>query len=195
MDVNVNRNAIITGVVSGLLVIYFFNPIISFLGNIVTTLAGHIYKSYLDKICSGLAEGEPNFSFELAGLIFGVITGIGSSSIAGYITYKRTSKNKSESRSLTSSIFSSRIILVCTIFIALVPLFLFVDGYIRIRSYSGFKQGLTIIGPYITDARQKEFLSRFSLMKNKEDYDLIMKDIIFIASDKGIKMPKYILDL
>ena len=192
MDFNVNRNAIVAGVVSSILVIYFLNPIISFLGKVVIKLASYIYKSYLDNICSDLAVGEPNFSFTLYGLMLGFMVGIAGSFFAGFITYKIKNKNRDELRSSTPSVFSSWVISASAIVITLVSFLFFIDGYIRIRSYTGFKQGLTIIGPYITDASQKEFLSRFSLMKSKEDYDLIMKDILSIASNKGIKMPKHI---
>lgn len=188
MNFKENRNAIIIGIISGLLVIYFIDPILSFFGNIVIKIAGHVYKSYLDNICSDLAVGEPDFSFAIYGLISGATLGAATSAgliklFTGYLT-----KVMQQNKPIKS--ISSWYIYVGIMLIVIMTLFLVVDGHIRFTSYVNFRQGITIVSPYISDIKHKEILSHFSLMKNTEDYNKIIDEIKSIAASNRINLPK-----
>ena len=200
MDFKKHTGAIVTGVISGLLVLYLFEPIISFLGKIVVTLSDYVYVSYLDAICSDISAGEPNIGFSIFGVISGYLTAIATGVLVGFAVFKlQIWRSKSDYKGTLSSYLSvglsgGQVATFTFLFITFISMALFVDGYIRIKIYNTFRQSLAIVAPYITDSQHKEYISRFSLMKNKSDYDLIMKDMASIAADKKITLPKNILN-
>jgi uncharacterized ion transporter superfamily protein YfcC len=58
------------------------------------------------------------------------------------------------------------------------------------RKLTAFNQHLNVLSPYITEMKRKELISKWSLMKNKKDYDEIYREIYEIAKNNNIILPK-----
>ena len=57
------RKAIAASVIATLIVLYFINPIFSFLGRSLLSISEFAFRSYLDRLYSEIASGDPNYGF------------------------------------------------------------------------------------------------------------------------------------
>ena len=77
------------------------------------------------------------------------------------------------------------IILILLIWFAIViPIFVNfqLDNYLQ--------QRLTVLSPTISDEKYKEFKAKWALMKNRDDYSMINREMDDIAKIKGTTLPK-----
>ena len=181
------RPAILTGIISSLLVVYFVDPIFSFLGRLAIRASKSASGSYLDRLYSEVATAEPNFGFIALMAIAGLMLGMGISAIRGTIKpWPRESKEPASPR--------RRVLRVAFwLLVSLFPTLVAVDSYIRLKTVSTFNQRLDVISPEITELERKRFISDFASMRGKSDFDLIMSKMETIAVSKGISLPENLL--
>jgi MFS family permease len=177
--------AIIAGILASLIVIYFLDPILSFLGRLTLYVAGALFATYLDRLYAEVAISEPNFGFFFLAGAAGTSLGCAIGFILGASVLKKR----------VTSIASPPVKYVWLIAIILVvisvPLLaVTVDSYIRLKTTSTFNQRLAVIAPQISDQQRKEFLARFASMESKADFEAVMHTMDEVAVKNKVKLPK-----
>jgi hypothetical protein len=178
------RRAIIGSILASLIVIYFLDPILSFLGRLTLRVAGDLFTAYLDRLYAEVAVSELNFGF----LFFAWIASIFLGCTIGFILSKSGIFKKRKSSTPPARL--SRFIAIVLCIISVLLLALTVDSYIRLKTASTFNQRLTVITPLISDQERKEFLAGFASMESKGDFEAVMRSMDKVAEKNNIKLPK-----
>jgi hypothetical protein len=180
------RRAIIASILATLIVLYFLDPILSFLGRLTLNIAGVFFAAYLDRLYAEVAISEPNFGFYLVGcasaVSLGGTTGFILGAAAAGVFKKRV-----------ASIPPAKRLWLIAIFLAIISFLLLgitVDSYIRLKTTSTFNQRLAIISPHISDQQRKQFIARFASMERKVDFEVIMRIMDAVAAKNNVKLPK-----
>jgi hypothetical protein len=178
------RRAIIASILAGLIILYFLDPILSFLGRLTLRIAGALFSAYLDGLYAGVAISEPNFGFYLLLCATGFSLGITS----GFILQGLGVIEKR----ISSTLLPERVrrVAILSAIISILLLVATVDSYIRLKTISTFNQRLSVITPLITDQQRKEFLARFASMESKADFEAVMRTMDEVAVKNNVKVPK-----
>lgn len=169
MKENVSSQVLI-GAFSGLLVIYFFDPILGFMSKAFYTLASVLYKSYFDRLYTEIATGLVDYAFLCYTFIMFMF-------VAFLFTINRALERKINDKDDKAS-FSDRVHLKRRVVIGRISLFMLIlctcfvvsDGYIRQKIASTYNQHLRVIAPYVSDGELKMIVSKFASMRGEEDY-------------------------
>lgn len=179
------RKAIIASILASLIVLYFLDPILSFLARLTLRIASVLFLAYLDRLYAEVAISDPNFGFYLLNCATGISIGFTIGFISGAIGLfeKRITSTFTVNRSL----WLGAIVLVAVSVLLLAGT---VDSYIRLKTSSTFYQRLAVIAPHITDQQRKEFLARFASMESKANFEAVMRTMDEIALKNNVKLPK-----
>lgn len=183
---SLERGQIITGIISGLLVIYFIDPIFSFLGRHAINISTYLFSSYLDHLYSEIATSEPNFGFLGLLLVAGSTVGFSAGLITGMVKDAFVKLPPSQEKPKSKSKIAT---LIPLLFIFFASIFVSVDSYIRLKTSSTFNQYINVVSPYITDHERKVLIARFSSMRGVADFDNVMHQIEGIAKANNVVLP------
>jgi hypothetical protein len=202
----INRNAILAGIISTVLFIYFLEPILSFLGRLLIFFYKSVSQSLYDRLFGEIALGKPDYSYSLL-----QITMILSLNFLLLITFrppnraikKRIFQRESENKEITLADiqnkitrlkkFITRLRLFMKIFasiVVLVSIFSMAMSDIKLSTIQSFEQQIKIITPYIDQRTKDLFISDFSRMKSSNDFEKIQNSIKNIALKNEIILPK-----
>jgi len=177
--------AIAAGIIASLIVFYFLNPILSFLGRLTLKVAAIGFHSYADRIYAEIATGEPNFGFMFLSFVSGIVLGAWAYLLGVFVGgFRRQGERRPPGR---------RYRIVVPLLLLVVTLVAFaglVDSYIRLKSVSSFQQRLAVLTPHLSDQQRKEFVARFASMRRRVDFESIMRDLDAIASQKKVSLPE-----
>ena len=180
------KQSIIAGVIASLIVIYFLDPILTFLARILLSVSSIAFKSYLDRLYCEIATSDPNIPFFFLLMLCGF--GTGSITVI-FLSYVFKSKIK-ESTQLIEKAGSVKRFYALILVASFGLILLTVDCYIRLKISSTFRQHMTVIAPTISEQEYKEFFSSFALIENKADYDALTNSLEEVAQKNGLKLPK-----
>jgi len=181
---------IVGGVVSGLMLTLFIQPILKFVWYTVMAVGGHLHKGYVDGIYRAAGANDVNImGYALASLLilfvlpaafYPVLTQWADMDNQGGILSRldRGMKTFAKGLFIAQGIF---LLLICTIAFSLYT------GTEEIRS--SFTQRLTILSPEISDTEYKTFEARWASMRGKADYDALVASMNNRAAELGIKLP------
>jgi hypothetical protein len=198
IEINQNqRSAIIASIVASLLVLYFIDPILTFLSKLFLNIADILFSSYLDRLYAEISSGDPNIGLIFIYLFFGAPT-----ILCIYILTKKILSliRKNDLDALTEKgdkkIIVKKIkklsfyLTINLIILSILGLFIIVDHYVRFKTSSSFHQYMTVIHPSISDKEYKELLAQYASMRTKADYDELIRKILNISKNSGVELPE-----
>lgn len=191
-----NKSTIIASFMTGVILLYFIDPIFSFTANLFITVGSNISKTLVDKIYAQAAHLETqNHAF----ILYVILQSIMVVFLAIIIVWmlfdifkkKRAEVEKAEK---VEKILENKSVVFVYVFICLILLimqiFYISVGYAQFRIISTFTRQMRVIEPYINEQEEEEIISQWSLMKNKSDYLKIIKKLNTIAEKNNVELPK-----
>jgi len=187
-----HNTGIFVGLISTMIFIYLLQPILEFVGNSVVNIGSYIGATYVDKIFSQVSHLElMDFGFFFFAVMSLVLTAFVSLSvILVWKKDKAKSENEDKPKERKASFIYNKILVT---FILFVIFTIFVTS-ISTKAYqlsliTSFKQHLRIVSPYITTQEEKKILSNWSLIRTKEDYELVYSQLESIAAKQNLELP------
>jgi hypothetical protein len=189
--INENKKSIYIGILSSAIFLYFFQPILDFVGSKLLILMENTASKFSDDFYSKIAHLElMDFSFYWIALIFiSIGFSFGLIGVSGYI---RLIKKKSQPKEKTAHEDSLLKKVVSYAFCLLVFVFslLFISTkFYQLSLISSFKQHVRILAPYISDQEEEVIYANWSLMKNAGDYRNIYISLSETAQNNKVKLP------
>ena len=183
------RKAIIAGIISGVIVLIFIQPILGFLWHFVLSNI----KSLNDSACRQAALDDPAslFGFWLRATFFSIFIGVVLGSTAfTYLMHGKTIDHTLNLVQRAERVMSSRLLttLFCLIFLG-GGTFSIVADYLVLQLTTSFHQRLAVLAPKISDQEYKELLASWASMKNGEDYRNIVEKMDAKAIASGVTLP------
>jgi len=186
-----NKKNIYISVISSILFLYFFQPILDFIGAKTLIIMSLTSSKFSDDFHSKISHLElMDYSFYWISLIFiciGVAMGrIGVSGLFGLTQKEKVAEDTSKTKESTSK--KVMFYLFCII-ISLSLTFFISTKFYQLSLISSFKQHVRIIAPYISEQEEEVLISKWSLMKNSHDYEDINAALDKIAKQNNIILP------
>ncbi len=160
-----------------------------FLGRALIHAAGFAHASYLDRLYSEIAVGDPNYSYAILSMMEMGVLGV----ICGYEVARFVWRLMPRSVQLTPHRVETRMrIASVALLLIAVPWVLLsvVDGYIRLKTSSSFHQHLAILTPYTPQKDIRLLRSRYAAMRTRADYEALMNDMAKLAESNHITLPQ-----
>jgi len=186
-----NSKSITIGIISSMLFLYLFQPVLDFIGGAFLNLLSYTGSKFVDDFYAKIAHLELlDFSFYWIAIIFGTISLIaGVTSVRGFIKLfivEKPSKNiivNSNKKVYFSFYLMNLFIFIFTI------VFLSTKIY-QLRLITSFKQHMRIVAPYISEQIEEEIYSQWSLMNKEEDYMNVYIKLQTIALKNKLVLPR-----
>lgn len=211
--------SVIGGVIAGLLVIYFIEPVIHFTWSSITNTSNAYVAGMIDNAYRDAAVRNPHrFSFiiysNLSTLIFCAMIIAPSGLMMAHLQLKKRFKKitgsndsvENEEADISEEINSVRKLLItmdryvlpvmflsCAIMALLVIKSMF-HSYIVFQTTASFNQRLSAISPYISDQEEEELASQWALMVSRSDYENINHRLESFASKNNKSLPDLLLE-
>ncbi len=200
----INKNALLAGVFSTILFIYFLEPILGFLGRTLILFFRSISQTLYDRLFQEIALGKPEYGYILVQIINIIFFNILLLIVIRPINRKKrevasSGETKEENKEIVvideATKIKRRINFLYTVkFISIITIIIFgitwVMSDIKLKTIQSFEQQIKIITPYIDQHTKELLISDFSRMKNSSDFDRIKNTIISIAEKNSITLPK-----
>lgn len=192
------KAGIVSGVVASAIFIYFIQPILNFFSLVFVASSQFIGDAYIDRIYQQASHLETqDYSFLLIMLLLGAFSfALAGISVKLFLIVLRKKKRQDEptqdKEKNPRSRTTVRAISVAFIFQlqSILMLSIVVANYIQLSVISSFKQHVRILAPYISDLEEEKFISEWSLMNSKGDYQQIYRRLNIIASANKIQLPE-----
>lgn len=208
---NYLKKAILAGIISTLIVMFIFIPIIRSLTPLFLEFSSIFFKSYYDQLIRITARGEQNLSsimtysyimyFYALLLIFmsiDIITKFREISTEikkirrGDIEKKEVTIEQLEN--IIKKMKGKIILSVVLTFFALIYI---VSVYLQVTvPYSvniNFKQNMATLAPFLSEKEEKSLLSNWALMRTKSDFEQVKEQMNSYAKENNIKLPGSLL--
>lgn len=207
-----HRVAITCSIVASLLVLYAIEPLLNWVMETTTLISNYLGTAYEDRLYQNLATMESSdFSFVLVVMFFFAPVIIVSSS--GFATnvrklLKSTAKEEQNRNKTNTDVSKSKKSGVIkryvdnfprlrTFIFASISLLVSLMSIDSIAKYQfqwpnlvEFRHHMRIIAPYIDSEKEKLIISKWSQMKNRNDYDKIYVELNSISGQNNITLPK-----
>jgi hypothetical protein len=174
--------AIISGIISSVIVTIFIHPILSLLWNAFIAVAGSIHQGYVDRIYRNAALSDRNL-IGLVTILFLLMAILLMLSLAGSSIKGLSQGMHLQLRALNTLILLSVPVILL---VALLPLSLAL-GVTEISA--SFTQRLTVLAPAIDEREYKAFRARWASMKGLNDYNNLVSAMDVRAKELGITLP------
>lgn len=197
-----HKAAVICGIVSSLIVVYLLDPIFSLLSDIVVGLLSLLGDRFSNQIYRQAAElSTRKYAFSLILMLYGVVMSVLIGGVVG-IRVGRSIRNRAENDEETEDGINQHtnkskrrlktfgrinsIILVGVLIIFGVVL---AGNYKILTLVSDFQHHMNILAPYLDEQIEEEIISEWSLMKSKEDYDILYLRMDRYADQADVILP------
>lgn len=212
------KKRLLTSVIASAIVLIFIKPILEIVWNIIRELSSKSYSGFIDKIYKNAAQGPTNgvdlINFALIVSIYFFIISAAilflKIRLEKYL-YKAQTDSKSQEelekfltkrrekteKSIRFYTRNAKKILVSLTIYSLIPFVLFFVLYFgtfaELQLNTSFNQRLNAVAPYIS-AQDLLFLkSKWALMKNRNDFEIINTEIEAIAVSNNLDLPENLL--
>lgn len=177
--------SIIASIIASILFSVFFQPIVTWISNIVVSTIGVFYVGYIDSLYNKAAQSPTDY---LIFMVFWIVAGfpiiiITTIIIAlGLISLMRKASEPNKRRmSTVFSIFAA---------VGLIGLLIIVAGpAVSIRANATFQRRLMALTPVIDDNERKSLLGEWAIMKSKVEYESINKRMDALAKKYHVEIP------
>jgi hypothetical protein len=176
---------LVTGVISGIIVLVFIQPILGFLWRF---LLSNI-KSMRDGACIQAALGYTDrFDFLFMATLILVTVGV-NTGFAIVAVHRAADVARSKQRILSLRV--SRILwVVLSIAIILSGTVELTYSFVIMQLKASFYQRLAVLAPKISEQEYKEYLASWAAMHNEEDYRRIVESMDASAKKSGTTLPQ-----
>lgn len=189
-----NIKSITIGIISSILFLYLFQPILDFIGRVFLDFLSYTGSKYSNDFYSKIAHLELfDFSFYWIAIIFTIVGYLfGETSIKGFISLFQKKGSLTEKKDNNTNTKKQQhapfyfLNLIACIFIII---FLSTKVY-QLKLITSFKQHMRIVAPYISEQVEEELYSQWSLMDKAEDYEAVNQRLNSIASQNKITLPR-----
>lgn len=187
------QKGLLIGIVSGLLLVLFIQPILEMITNLILWAGSHCYAGFSTHIYRSASLGfHEEFSYTLLYLWFAIISG--SAVLITwtiFIICKRlsTNKNEYETREDIPKYPYMRSLLVSLFFLLILNFFNIACDFARFQLNTSFNHRLTILAAKITDQEVKTLKAEWASMQNQKDYRAIVCKMDYLAQKNKIALP------
>jgi len=193
--ISANSKSITIGIISSILFLYLFQPILDFIGENLINLFSYTGAKYSDDFYSKLSHLELlDFSFYWIAIVFGIIgVSAGKIFIKGFISLfkKEEVLAEEDSDNLKTKTKVQQIIFYClNLLISIFMIFFLSTKIYQLKLITSFKQHMKIVAPYISEQAEEELYSQWSLMNKAKDYTTVYQQLNSIASQNKITLPE-----
>jgi hypothetical protein len=185
------RRDIVAGIISSLIFLILFQPIINFLGVLVQSISNGLLSGLSNSIYSNAALGQRNYiDVIFFSLIISIYFGTATGWLSANILKKKieTSEKTNLLKKFRKSLMSIIIILFIIISVYLLRLGILMVSDLQLNT--SFEQRTTVLAPLLTDQQEEELRSSWASMKNRDDYEKINKTMDTYAQQYNIELPK-----
>jgi hypothetical protein len=176
---------LVAGVISGIFVLVFIQPILSFLWRF---LLSNI-TSLVNSACHQAALGYTDvFSFWIMGTIISLSVGIVTGFATGRVL-RAYGKTRSAPRTLSPRL-SAVLSVVFAIGATLSGTVQMTKYFVVMQLKASFYQRLAVLAPKISEQEHKEYLASWAAMRNEEDYRRIVESMEANAKKSGTTLPE-----
>jgi hypothetical protein len=184
---------VIGSIIASIIVGIFFQPIITYISNIVTTTISGTYKGWNDGIYVQ-AAASPLFSSVYLIVTFITLFLLGFSAGATLVLIIMASRSRVFTGVRDRFIFSPRNLRRVTIMLLALttPLALIVNSriYSEFQATATFDQRLMALEPVISDVQRRTLRSEWAVMRSRADYDRINGQMEELAAKAHLVLPK-----
>ena len=181
-----NRNALYIGIASSLIVTWFIEPLLRICTRAMLWIGTNVYEGTSTAIYQSAALGlREHYSFTALFFMIAGFAGVLSGVTAVALFPKRAPKAQARGGSLKKigiGVFAS--VAICQL------LWFATLNFAELQLNASFNQRLAALSPYISDQEHKKFRSRWALMKTRDDYGQISKDMQVLAVSQSVNLPK-----
>ena len=173
MDKNI-KVGVISDLIATFVFIYFLNPILNFISNILVRFLSVVYSSYVDRLYSEIALGfvtDPNIYITLFLVVILIITIVAISLIR-----------------MDFGNFLKRITIISWILVYLVILTGTSTCIFKYKLNKSFQIHIKLLGPSLTNDMEKQLWHDWVKISSKKDYDEVYCNLNDIATKAGIKL-------
>jgi hypothetical protein len=185
---------IVSSVIASCIFLIFLQPILHGVSGILFGVGSTVFRAYTDRLFAQSALlVPPDSSFDVLECIVVFMTAVVTGYTVARIAFWRTPiRSKAEDKPDTADRFPWKF-LVLTAFIAFAAVAIIYGHLFQLRVITSFKQHMTAIAPYISDAQTKQLYSEWTQMRNKADYLRIYAKLEPIAQQNNIRLPENIV--
>lgn len=205
------RKGVIAGIIASIIFMIILEPLMKLIWSFLINTSNSIYTSYFNSIFKNAALGHRNhidfMTYSLLTVL--LISGMALFYLKMYFYFKRDRKDNSISKNKTKDELEMEIskinikisklkkrmkiyFFVGSISLIFLVIFTFSNlfkEYSNLQLNSSFNQKINAISPYINEKDQKILMSKWALMKSKENYLQIKSNIDSIAKYNQLQLP------
>jgi hypothetical protein len=213
------RKGILASIIASIVFVVILEPLMKLFWKFLNTTSTKVYSSYLDSLYKNAAQGHRNYiDFIILTCIIAALIGILFLSSNRLIRLIKRIKEDDEILNIRDDNERLKLINIKKekvrnsieavkkkyVFIRISSISIITIGtlvfsislfrmYADIQLNTSFNQRLNVIAPYIEDSQTKELMSKWALMKTKNDYKEIHRFIEKTATENNIDLPKLLL--
>lgn len=172
-----------------------FRDVFNFIGRTLLTVSTLGVEKYKDDIYVDIAKGfYEQASIQVLSFVIGILAGVIVAMVGAILKNKKEDENNKNSKIINWLKEHRRFVKLTFLFYSFFVIGITVLGLSKItyinKSIAYYKQLETIASPYLTVDQEKVFNSKFSQIKNRDDYIKIIKDLELILKDKVQTLPE-----
>jgi len=183
--------------------VYLIQPVLEFTWNISLHLGDRALSALTDGLYENASLGDRNWVVAIFAILFLMIPPILMLStlvtrpLANKILRIKeiselAKKTPAELRAIRRRVYV--LLFLLTIFWLVAAIFPVAAVYYDLQLNAGFKQRMTILIPHISEQQEKTFRAQWASMRSRKDYENVNRALEQAAKDKGVKLPKPLLD-
>jgi hypothetical protein len=182
----------VAGILGTATFLYFIDPIMKFVAELVIRTYGAISETFVDSIFAYVSQLETlDYAFYWTYSLFLFIAGVASGGTAAIWFKSQNEDTESDDTGLDDS--SNPILIKSLISFLLVSIATYMLIFSALRNYqyemiSNFQYHMRIVAPYIDDQQQELLISRWSLMESEDDFDKIYAYLNEIAENNKVEL-------
>lgn len=188
-----NFKSITIGIISSLLFLYLFQPILDFIGKNLINILSYCGAKYSDDFYSKISHLELiDFSFYWIVIVFWIIgVSTGRIFMKGFISlFKKEETLEDSDHSKTKTKLQQFAFYCLNLFISIFIIFFLSTKIYQLKLITSFNQHMRIVAPYVSEQAEEELYSQWSLMNKAEDYTTVYEKLNSIASRNNITLPE-----
>lgn len=190
------RPMIVAGLIAGVAVTFFVEPLLTFVWSAVTSVANQSFSYIADTVYRSAALGHRN-QIAVLGLLAaaGAFTGwtLGFLSRRFWRRRKPTDDERVKGLRTQKNRLEIGVILMSGI-VALCLLYFASTRFAELQYHTSFEQRLTVLAPHIDEQYEEDLRAQWALMRGRQDYEAFTRRVEEAADSVGVVLPEPLLE-
>lgn len=203
------KRALIAGIISGLVVLVVFRPIVDFLGGVIVESSNELLIAIADSLYERAAQKSLHGRLFLLTTQFGYVvtlfvTVLFVGAWAAYSEVKKRLPQEASPADENPEEHLNRLLRrgrrlgilgwVGIIFLWTTFFLLAASEFISTQAISEFRQTITVLAPVLNEDEEEIFESRWASMNSRRDFVALQTDLRVVATERGVTLPERVLD-